>query len=242
MPFDWFGLRKSRPEVRTPPPMASRRGRLDVIALPRNGAWAAWQRALAEAAGTGRCPLLLGTQYVTENRMEPEGSAEEILAEAETVDLPRWLRQRIEENGAQDGFDPGGLRGKGGETPSFTLIDGINPVRPESHTFLAYVPCAESWMAPSVAPFGDWNDCPPDAYRVAMFRAWNRNFGAELVGYSHDIAELYVRKPVQDPKTARELAWEMYAYAPDIVGQGEGTVRDLACTLLGSSTWFFWWD
>ena len=38
------------------------------------------------------------------------------------------------------------------------------------------------------------------------------------------------------------LALEQYAFCPDIVEQGCGTIGYLADTLAKSNKWYFWWD
>ena len=39
-----------------------------------------------------------------------------------------------------------------------------------------------------------------------------------------------------------ELAEEQFAYCPDIVHQGVGTISALASMLLDGTAWYFWWD
>ena len=36
--------------------------------------------------------------------------------------------------------------------------------------------------------------------------------------------------------------YEQFAYCPDIVDQGAGTLEALAAVLVNASVWFFWWD
>lgn len=46
-------------------------------------------------------------------------------------------------------------------------------------------------------------------------------------------------EPIADPKA---LAKRMYAFCPDIVDQGCGTVGRLAKELVKTQRFFFWWD
>ena len=60
---------------------------------------------------------------------------------------------------------------------------------------------------------------------------------------THDTLELAVANPPATFAEAVPLAHEQYAYAADIVTQGEhDTVGTLAAALVGSPHWHFWWD
>ncbi len=246
MPFDWFGFRRPKPSLSNakPPELQSRLGPLEVIALPPQEAWDVWLRERSSALETGLWPLFLGPDYVEAGRQDPEGSFEELMQEAKGIDIKTWLEQRSTEvlmESEQAKFDPAELSPSGNAATHFTLIDGLDPKKTPL-TYFARVPCKEPWMVPLVVPFGGANDCPVDAQHAALFRYWQETYKAELVGATSEIVEFYLPTPIQNPKIATTLAWEMYAYAPDIVEQGTETVEELANNLLGSSSWFFWWD
>jgi hypothetical protein len=38
------------------------------------------------------------------------------------------------------------------------------------------------------------------------------------------------------------VAREQYAYCPDIVDQGVGSIGELAAEHVCSPSWYFWWD
>ncbi len=59
-----------------------------------------------------------------------------------------------------------------------------------------------------------------------------------LTGVGSDYMEGYFLTPVQD---AAGLAKRMYAFCPDIVDQGVGTVSKLA-EELQKGKFYFWWD
>lgn len=113
---------------------------------------------------------------------------------------------------------------------------------PFEKCFLGIAPTVESWQVPAYVRFGDWNCCPKPEEHCAVFRYWQEKYGAEIVSLTHDVIECCVLKPPQSEEECWELAWQQYAYCPDIVEQGVGTIGDLASTLRDSSYWYFWWD
>ncbi|HEX4125243.1 MAG TPA: DUF4253 domain-containing protein [Tepidisphaeraceae bacterium] len=90
--------------------------------------------------------------------------------------------------------------------------------------------------------FGGFNDCPAPALHVAFLRDWNRRFGAVPAVITHDVIELFVPRPIVDPREAFAVAKDQYDYCGDIVDQGTETVERLARAIWGSPYWFFWWD
>ena len=80
------------------------------------------------------------------------------------------------------------------------------------------------------------------AWHVAAFRSWQDRYGAVPVVIRRDIIEFKVARRPATREEALALAAEMYAYCPDIVDQGVGTVPALAATLMVSDWWYFWWD
>jgi hypothetical protein len=57
-----------------------------------------------------------------------------------------------------------------------------------------------------------------------------------------DIIEMQVARPPQSDGRALQLANEQFAYAYDIVDQDTYSLGVLAGRLMGSKTWYFWWD
>ena len=109
---------------------------------------------------------------------------------------------------------------------------------------LAYVPVAQTrpWEVFAHLCFGAWNECPEPAIHVALAQYWHERFGARIVTAHFDTVEFKVDRPVSNREDAMELAKQFYAYCPDIVDQGTGTIDSLAATLMGAKVWFFWWD
>ncbi|MDT0164606.1 DUF4253 domain-containing protein [Actinotalea sp. AC32] len=108
---------------------------------------------------------------------------------------------------------------------------------------VALVPGAP-WDAPAVL---GWNggcnvDVTPAEHAVVL-RHWHERHGAELVGMDADqVMELLVARPPSTPDEALAVALEQYAYCPDSVAQGTGSVTDLARTHAPAGSWHLWWD
>ena len=113
---------------------------------------------------------------------------------------------------------------------------------PFEKCFLGIAPTIESWQVPAYVRFGDWIDCPKPEEHCAVFRFWQEKYGAEIVSLTHDVIECCVANPPQTEEECWELAWQQYAYCPDIVEQGVETVGNLASSLRDSTYWYFWWD
>ncbi|MDQ5825825.1 MAG: DUF4253 domain-containing protein [Chloroflexota bacterium] len=121
-------------------------------------------------------------------------------------------------------------------TGDYTRLKPLRSVR------LALVPTTSSWEVPAYLKFGTWNDCPSPEEHVAVLKHWNTQYGAQVVGLTHDVLEVGVTRPPNSKLSAFNLAREQYGYCADIVDQGDGGLLDLAATLLDASVWYFWWD
>ena len=56
-----------------------------------------------------------------------------------------------------------------------------------------------------------------------------------------DVMQLVVSAPPADPAHAELLAREHYAFCPDNVAQGVGSLEDYVPLVMGHE-WYFWWD
>ncbi len=88
--------------------------------------------------------------------------------------------------------------------------------------------------------FGGGNDCPPAAQLAAVLGSWAQRFGTELVAEGADRLELRLEFPLE-PRLRKELAWEQYLMADDVVHQGTTTLTALADELAAGRV-FLWWD
>ena len=74
-----------------------------------------------------------------------------------------------------------------------------------------------------------------------VLRSWEDRFGAVLVGMGFDVMQLIVAAPPTDPVQAELLAREHYAFCPDNIDQGVGSLEDYVPLVMGNE-WYFWWD
>lgn len=75
----------------------------------------------------------------------------------------------------------------------------------------------------------------------AILRSWEDRFGALPLQLGFDTLELAIRRPPLGDR-ALGAAAEHYAFCPDNVDQGSGSIRAYAEALDGAVTWAFWWD
>ena len=104
------------------------------------------------------------------------------------------------------------------------------------------VPVTESWRSLAELGFGGFNECPPPEVHVALARVWAEKYGAVLTSMTFDTIEFAIERPIMQKDEAIEMAKLQYAYCPDIVDQGTGTIDELAAVLIGATVWYFWWD
>ena len=98
----------------------------------------------------------------------------------------------------------------------------------------ADVPRALGWMGPANYDFGGSD-------QSTVLRSWEDRFGAVLVGMGFDVMQLVVAAPPTDPVQAELLAREHYAFCPDNVEQGVGSLEEYVPLVMGNE-WYFWWD
>jgi hypothetical protein len=76
----------------------------------------------------------------------------------------------------------------------------------------------------------------------AVLRSWEDRWIARVVEIGFDTLTLTVGISPPDRETALALAVEHFAFCPDNIWQGAGTVVAYAETLRQSRIWTFWWD
>lgn len=219
------------------------------VDVPLQNAFPTWLTLRDEVAQTGRWPIMVGgaksRAMLHEERFDPLNTKEN-LESARALDAHQILRERfddavsLEEEDEDDAYDL-----------DFDLssLEGVNEDQEWVSTFeseenitLALLPSLNGWEAPSHFGYGNWNDYPPVAEHVAILRHWQDAYGAELMVLTSDVVELSLPEPVRDPEVAKQAAIEWFAYSPDNVDQGVGSIRDLANALMGAWVWSSWWD
>jgi hypothetical protein len=184
-------------------------------------------------------------------------SMEELKNEVTNFDSDQWLAERAQmmytdrrEYQELDDGDPTevlcqDIFGKWREnvSPSHNFMIPYNhQYQPLDRIVVALIPNQTCWLMPAFLNFGGWNDCPDLMGHLIMMKRWYEQYGAEVVGITHDVVEMRVAKPPLDQTQAIALAKEQYLYCSDIVEQGTETLCRLAGLLVQGTAWYFWWD
>lgn len=106
---------------------------------------------------------------------------------------------------------------------------------------VGFAPVARSWETFAHTRFGGWNGCPPPAVHVAVARGWARDHGAVLVHQGYDTVEFAVRQPIATRAEALRVAEVHAMYGSEVLNDGV-TIPEHAASLIGATSWFFWWD
>ncbi|WP_404960031.1 DUF4253 domain-containing protein [Streptomyces sp. 147326] len=140
-----------------------------------------------------------------------------------------------------------GVAGKNGPDPEVAaceladeLIGGGSLPSPR----LALVPAARGADVPTAMGWCGPTNHENDTARIsAVLRSWEDRFGARVVALGFDELYVSVAAPPRTVAGALPVAAEHFAFAPDNIWQGCGTIRAYADeAVTGSSLWGFWWD
>jgi len=237
-------------------------GKEAIYTLSTHGsaAIALWQVLRKLVEETGYWPVVLGSKNDMETHLtflEQYGDLSivpEVIEDGLRIDAKGWLDANLafilEEN-EKHGIERHGDWPEEGSVDTIedyeipldvVLIGDSYGYTPYSEVFVALVPTKISWHVPAWLIFGNWNDCPGPTEHVSILRRWEEQYGAEIVGISHDVIEMQVSRPPRDRTTAVTLAEEQYAFCYDIIDQGAETIEVLAAVLLNGRIWHFWWD
>jgi hypothetical protein len=77
---------------------------------------------------------------------------------------------------------------------------------------------------------------------TTVLRSWEVRFDAYVVGMNSDTLTLAVGRPPRDLASATAIAAEHFAFCPDNIQQGAGSIREYASLLVNERLWPFWWD
>jgi predicted DNA-binding WGR domain protein len=126
---------------------------------------------------------------------------------------------------------------------SFDPLDDSSPLAAITGRRLALV--AASRPADAITAIG-WmgavNVHNDPALMSAILRSWEDRWLARVVEIGFDTLKLTVGNPPTDLEAALALAAEHFAFCPDNVWQGVGTIRQYAPALVRNRVWDFWWD
>ncbi|MET7650335.1 MULTISPECIES: DUF4253 domain-containing protein [unclassified Streptomyces] len=121
------------------------------------------------------------------------------------------------------------------------LTDGTRswPVEPR----LALVPARRSADVPAALGWsGPLNHTNDVALLCAVLRSWEDRFGIRVVALGFDLLVVSVAAPPTTTEAAEAVAAEHFAFCPDNITQGPGSLRAYAEQLVGERAWHFWWD
>ncbi|MEU9231466.1 DUF4253 domain-containing protein [Streptomyces subrutilus] len=109
---------------------------------------------------------------------------------------------------------------------------------------LALVPAERGADVPAVLGWSGPLNHDNDTARIStVLRSWEDRYGARILALGFDRLDLYAAAPPRTLAEALPLAAEHFAFCPDNVWQGSGTLRAYAEeALVGSAHWSFWWD
>jgi uncharacterized protein DUF4253 len=77
---------------------------------------------------------------------------------------------------------------------------------------------------------------------AAVVRGWEDRFGARVVALGFNTLDLSVAAPPLTARHALQVAAEHWAFCPDTMFQGPGTLAGYAEEIRGKTSWSFWWD
>lgn len=89
---------------------------------------------------------------------------------------------------------------------------------------------------------GAINHNPWTAPLSAILRSWEDRFGVRVIGMGFNTLDLSVAAPPVTVRHATHVAAEHWAFCPDSIFQGPGTLLEYAVQIRGKTSWSFWWD
>ncbi|MFD7136211.1 DUF4253 domain-containing protein [Streptomyces sp. NPDC059894] len=121
------------------------------------------------------------------------------------------------------------------------LTDGSASWPEKAH--LALVPARRSADIPAALGWpGPLNHTDDVARLCAVLRSWEDRFGIRVVALGFDLLAVSVAAPPATADEAEAVAAEHFAFCPDNITQGPGSLREYARELVGARVWHFWWD
>lgn len=107
--------------------------------------------------------------------------------------------------------------------------------------YLTLVCGVDGWQVPIAVGFdgvGGWSA----AEHAAVLKQWAQRYKAELVALTADSVGVRIGRPPSSHEAAWATAQEIYAYCPDVVWNGVGSMWALASTIAVSPAWSLRWS
>lgn len=112
-----------------------------------------------------------------------------------------------------------------------------------STTLLGLVAAARSADALAVMGWqGALNHNQWTAPLASVVRGWEERFGVRLIRVGFNTLEFSVAAPPRTQEHALHVAAEHWAFCPDAILQGAGSLEDYAEEIVSKNAWSFWWD
>lgn len=227
-------------------------------APPPPGGWATLQ---AQHDRTGWWPLLLSALSDRDperpwlsGELAPSGVPTSAPGDHDAVSvLAGWWRACVPEAEQSATTDPFGSRWPGLARPGTPQADPSEHAAEAAGFLLStgwltgprlgLAPAARGADAPTAVGWsGPVNHEQDIAKFSTVLRSWEDRFGARLIGLGFDTLHLSIAAPPVDEEHALHVAAEHFAFCPDNVWQGSGSLREYAKALLDQPLWAFWWD
>ena len=190
------------------------------------------EKEAALAAATGiPAELLLEVKHAGKNLRQLQGTdpnGNPLLAAGVTIDVKRTQAPRTVHR----------LQEKAG-VGYFAFISERNYGIQGALDHVSLLKASDPYDRLRIMGTNGWNyDISPEVV-IARLKKWDAEFGLVLSGVGFDWMEAQFRR---QPANMLEYAKEVYAFCPDVVDQGTGTVEGLAADMKRTNTLFLWWD
>lgn len=236
-----------RPDEGDPEPV------LWVSTAPVDDLPALWTRLFRARGATGLWPLALDGSHDDPDRpwlggeLWPVPVGEVDAAEPGEVFADRWDASATGLDGDDDvealapfamwpGLAPPGI---GLDTPDAVARRVAADLRPGR---LGLVPAHRGADALAVCGWTGPSDYATTTQVAAMVRSWEERFGARVLRVGFDALRVAVAAPPLTDDHLLHVAAEHFAFCPDVVWRGSGSLREHAASLAGRPRWDFRWD
>jgi hypothetical protein len=142
---------------------------------------------------------------------------------------------------AWPGLAPAAASGEGSDPGAFA--DQYVGDHDDGASRIVLVPAARSAdVVTAVGWQGSLNYTEDMAALSSVLRSWEDRFGIRVIELGFDVLVVTVAFPPVTMAEAERVGAEHFAFCPDNVVQGPGTIAEYAAGIRGENIWSFWWD
>ncbi len=113
--------------------------------------------------------------------------------------------------------------------------------RQEDGAFWLKLPEGREYEAPVIIPMGGYNECPMPEVQTAIFREWQRQYGAYPIAVSESTWIVRADRRPQTDADALAIARQHVLFCPYVL-ESFDTIGEYASYLQQQDIWYFWWD